>query len=138
MTHHIQCACGAVQGELSGDPAIQVYCHCNDCRDWLGAPIHAATVWPGNQLTLTKGADNLITYERTANSQRKSCKSCGAAVFVIHPSQGVVDVLASRVEGFTFNPVMHVFYGERMVDLPDDLPKFLNLPTEMGGDGAMG
>ena len=36
------CACGAVQLEISGDPAVQVYCHCNSCRSWLGAPIHAA------------------------------------------------------------------------------------------------
>src|SRR6185369_7048407 len=40
------CACGAVQLEITGDPAVQVYCHCTSCRGWLGAPIHAASLWP--------------------------------------------------------------------------------------------
>ena len=40
------CACGAVEVELEGEPAVQAYCHCSSCRGWLGAPIHAARLWP--------------------------------------------------------------------------------------------
>ncbi len=137
MRFHVSCACGAVQAEVSGDPVMQVYCHCGDCRDWLGAPVHAATVWPKDQVRYTKGADNITTYARTENSLRRSCKSCGSAVLVDHPSAGVVDVLASRLQGFAFEPSIHVFYGERMIDMPDDLPKFVNLPKEAGGDGRL-
>jgi hypothetical protein len=30
-----RCFCGAVQLELSGEPSVQVYCHCSSCRGWL-------------------------------------------------------------------------------------------------------
>ena len=133
-TRKAHCACGEVEAELSGEAVLQCYCHCTDCRDWLGAPVHAATVWPNAQVRFTKGADNVVTYKRTDNSHRKSCKSCGGAVLVEHPSLGVFDVLASTIEGFDFKPAFHIFYGERMIDVKDGLPKFAKMPKAMGGD----
>lgn len=132
MTYQIHCACGAVEAKAEGEPVMQVFCHCQDCRDWLGAPVHAATVWPAGTVTITRGADQITTYKRTEQSHRKSCSRCGAAVMVDHPGAEVVDVLASRLDGLKFAPAMHVFYAERMVDFPDDLPKFDRLPPEMG------
>src|SRR5262249_2979909 len=67
-THKAGCICGAVQLEVTGDPAVQVYCHCNSCRGWLGAPIHAASLWPAPNVKVTKGADKLGLYKRTENS----------------------------------------------------------------------
>ena len=129
------CACGAVEAELSGESVLQCYCHCTDCRDWLGAPVHAATIWPNAQVRYAKGADNLVTYKRTDKSHRKSCKSCGGAVLIEHPSLGVFDVLASAIDDFEFKPAFHIYYGERMIDLKDGLPKFQKMPKDMGGDG---
>ncbi len=137
MSYHGRCACGAVEIKVTGDPAFEGYCHCGDCRDWLGAPLHAATLWAGDQFTVVHGTEDLLTYQRSEKSLRKSCCKCGGALFVEHPGMGMVDVLASRLEGFDFNPVMHVFYGERMIDLNDELPKFTNLPVEMDGDGKI-
>ena len=82
------CACGAVQLEISGDPAVQAYCHCTSCRSWLSAPIHAAALWPSPSVKVVKGGDNLGMYKRTENSHRQFCKSCGAAVLVGHPGMG--------------------------------------------------
>lgn len=129
------CACGAVEVELSGEPIVQCYCHCEDCRDWLGAPVHAATGWPAAQVKYVKGEDNVIVYKRTELSHRKSCKTCGGAVLFDHPEIGVIDVLASNIDGFAFKPAFHIFYGERMIDLKDGLPKYRNAPEAMGGDG---
>lgn len=133
--HLARCACGAVEAELTGEPVLQCYCHCVDCRDWLGAPVHAATAWPMAQLRFTKGADHVTVYRRTDHSHRKSCKSCGGAVLVEHPSLAVVDVLASNIKGFKFTPAFHIFYGERMIDIKDSLPKYRRMPEAMGGDG---
>ncbi len=135
--HKVQCACGAVAAEIKGAPLLQCYCHCTDCRDWLGAPVHAATAWNKDQVTFTKGGDNVVTYKRTDHSHRKSCKSCGGAVLVEHPSLGVVDVLASNIKGYAFEPAFHIFYSERMIDMKDGLPKFVKMPDAMGGDGEM-
>lgn len=130
-----RCACGAVEAELSGSPILQCYCHCSDCRGWLGAPVHAATGWPEAQVRFVKGRNNVVTYKRTERSLRKSCKTCGGAVLVEHPQIKVVDVLASNIKGFRFNPSMHIFYGERMIDMKDGLPKYRKTPEAMGGDG---
>jgi hypothetical protein len=130
------CACGAVEAELTGEPVLQCYCHCTDCRDWLGAPVHAATIWPNAQVRYTKGGENVVTYKRTGKSHRKSCKSCGGAVLIEHPGLGVFDVLASNIKGFQFAPAFHIFYGERMIDMKDGLAKFIKMPEPMGGDGA--
>jgi hypothetical protein len=32
------CVCGAVEVEITGEPAVQAYCHCESCRTWLGGP----------------------------------------------------------------------------------------------------
>ena len=134
-TYKAACACGAVEAELAGAPLAQMYCHCTDCRAWLGAPMHAATGWPEAQVKFVKGADNVILYKRTEKSWRKSCKNCGGAVLVEHPQIGIVDVLASNIRRFKFEPAFHVYYGERMIDMKDGLPKYANMPKEMGGDG---
>lgn len=138
MTQHkAHCACGGVELELAGAPVLQCYCHCTDCRAWLGAPVHAATGWPAAQVKVTKGANNLTVYKRTEASHRHSCKSCGGAVFVEHPAIGVFDVLASTIDGFKFAPAMHIYYGERMIDMKDGLPKFRKAPKALGGDDEL-
>jgi hypothetical protein len=129
------CPCGAVQVELSGEPAVQVYCHCNSCRGWLSAPLHAATLWPTPSVRITKGADNLGMYKRTENSHRQFCKSCGAAVLVGHPGMGMTDIPAGTIAGLTYRPTLHVNYGEKVMTVRDGLPKFKDFPKEFGGSG---
>jgi hypothetical protein len=34
-TTPIQCLCGAVKMELTGEPIAQLYCHCDDCQVWM-------------------------------------------------------------------------------------------------------
>jgi len=77
---------------VSGEPAVQAYCHCESCRTWLGAPVHAATLWPTPNVKIVKGADNLGLYKRTENSHRQFCKSCGSPVLVGHPTMGLTDL----------------------------------------------
>ena len=131
------CPCGAVQLELSGEPAVQVYCHCNSCRTWLGAPIHGATLWPTTNVKVVKGADNLGLYKRTEASHRQFCKSCGAAVLVGHPAIGMTDVPSVSIAGLAYQPTVHVHYGEKVMAVRDGLPKFKDFPKEFGGSGEM-
>ena len=131
------CVCGAVQVELSGAPAVQAYCHCESCRTWLGAPIHGATLWPMPSVKIIKGADNLGTFKFTENSQRQFCKSCGAPVLIGHPTMGLTDIPSVSIKGFTYQPTVHVNYGEKVLSVKDGLPKFKDFPKEFGGSGEM-
>jgi len=134
-TYKASCLCGAAQLEIAGDPAVQAYCHCGSCRGWLGAPIHAAALWPTSNVTVVKGADNLGVYKRTENSHRHFCKSCGAAVLIRHPTMNMTDVPAGNVAGLQYQPTVHVHYGEKVLAVPDGLPKFKDFPKEFGGSG---
>lgn len=38
--------------------------------------------------------------------------------------------------GLSFKPVFHVHYAESVLPLKDGLPKFRDMPTEVGGSGV--
>ena len=75
--HNGKCFCGAVEFTLTGEPAAMGYCHCESCRHWSAGPVNAFTLWQPEALKVTKGAENIGTYNKTANSYRKWCKTCG-------------------------------------------------------------
>lgn len=130
------CFCGAVQISVSGAPFAQGYCHCESCRHWSAGPVNAFTLWKPDALKITKGADNLGTYKKTEQSHRKWCQSCGGHVFTDHPPLGFVDVYAAIIPQMKFEPQLHIFYGEKAVSIKDGLPKFKDVPADMGGSGA--
>ena len=132
-----QCMCGDVQLELSGEPSIMSYCHCESCRGWLAAPLLAASLWPAASVKVVKGTDKLGTYRRTEGVHRKFCTTCGTAVMIDVPAFGMVDVPAGRVAGLEFTPTAHVHYGEKVLQVKDGLPKFRDYPKEFGGSGEM-
>ena len=139
MTESVRgsCFCGAVEVELSGEPMFQGYCHCEDCRRWSGAPMTGFTIWPADSVRVTAGEDRLVGYSHVGKANRRHCATCGGSVMTDLPEAGLVDVYPPLLEGFAFAPAFHLHYGERALDLPDDLPKFRDMPEEAGGSGEM-
>ena len=136
-TYEGSCFCGAVKLTVTGEPAAMGYCHCNSCRTWSAGPVNAFSLWNSDSVKLTKGADNLGSYNKTANSHRKWCKSCGGHVMTVHPAWGLTDVFAAVIPAFAFKPALHVHYGETVLPIRDGLPKQKDVPKEMGGSGAI-
>lgn len=134
-TRTASCICGASRVTLRGEPAVMAYCHCDSCRSWLGAPIHAATLWPTPNVTVDSGEEALGTFKRTENSHRKFCRECGAPVLIRHPQLGLTDVPAGSVRDLDYRPTVHVHYGEKVLSVADGLDKFRDMPTEFGGSG---
>ena len=131
------CFCGAVQFTVTGEPAAMGYCHCDSCRTWSAGPVNAFTLWKPQALRITRGADNIASFAKTANSQRKWCKACGGHLFTDHPQWSLVDVYAAVIPDFPYKPGLHVHYQESRLPLRDGLPKMRDLPKEMGGSGAV-
>jgi hypothetical protein len=131
------CFCGAVQVEVTGDPAAMAYCHCRSCRSWSGAPIYAATVWPEAAVKVTSGADHVATFLKTPDSfsHRQYCSKCGGHLMSLHPTAGVVDVSAATLPTLPFAASFHVHYAETVLPMKDGLPKFRDFPTDFGGSG---
>lgn len=135
--HKARCFCGSVEIALEGDPAAMGYCHCESCRHWSAGPINAFTLWKPDAVHITKGKDLLDGFKRTDASFRRWCKSCGGHVLTEHPGMGLTDVYAAVIQGFRFEPQLHVHYGESVVHVKDGLPKQKDMPAEMGGSGVL-
>ena len=134
-TYNGSCFCGAVQFTVTGAPAAMGYCHCDSCRKWSAGPINAFSLWKPEAVAVTKGAENIGTYNKTEQSYRKWCKSCGGHLFTVHPGFGLTDVYAAVIPDFPFEPHLHVFYAESVLRVQDGLPKMQDVPSEMGGSG---
>jgi len=130
------CFCGAVELRLTGEPAAMGYCHCTSCREWSAGPVNAFTLWKPESVTITKGADNVGTFNRSAKSFRKWCKTCGGHLLTEHPTWGVIDVYAAVIADLEFKPMLHVNYQETVLPMRDGLPKLKDTPPEMDGTGA--
>jgi len=129
------CFCGAVQFTVEGEPAVMGYCHCDSCRHWSAGPVNAFSLWKPNAVRVTRGADLIGTYTKTPRSNRKWCKACGGHLFNEHPGWELIDVYAAVIPTFQFKAGVHVNYMETVLPMHDGLPKFKDIPKEMGGSG---
>jgi hypothetical protein len=134
-TYQGGCFCGAVQFTVTGEPVAMGYCHCESCRRWSAGPVNAFTLWPPEAVKVTRGADNIGAYNKTPQSTRKWCTTCGGHVFTEHPCMGLTDVYAAVIPDFPFRPGIHVHYQECRLPIRDGLPKMKDVPGEMGGSG---
>ena len=136
QTYKGSCFCGAVQLTATGQPAAMGYCHCESCRKWSAGPVNAFTLWQPDALKVTRGAEKIGEYHKTANSHRKWCKDCGGHLFTDHPGWSLVDVYAAAIPTFPYQPGVHVNYQETKLRVGDGMPKLKDLPKEMGGSGV--
>jgi hypothetical protein len=134
-TYKGTCFCGAVEIAVTGDPALMGYCHCSSCRHWSAGPVNAFTLWNPEAVKYTKGGDNVLTYNKTQYSFRKSCKTCGGHLLTEHPTFNLTDVYAAIIPDLPFKPAVHVNYQETVLHMKDGLPKFKDFPSEAGGSG---
>jgi hypothetical protein len=102
-----------------------------------GAPVRGFTLWPQDAVRVTRGEDQLKGFSKTDFSDRRHCASCGGQVLIFHPSIGMTDVHSETLEGFKFEPGVHVNYQESTLRVLDGLPKLKDFPAELGGSGEL-
>ena len=78
-TYKGSCFCGAVEFDVTGDPVVMGYCHCESCRHWSAAgPVNAFSLWAPDAIEITKGEDNILTYNKTEIVTENRAKSAEA------------------------------------------------------------
>ncbi len=137
MGYRGECFCGAVALEASGEPEGMGYCHCRSCRSWSGGPVNAFSLWKPGAVRVTRGEEDLASFQKTEISDRVWCSKCGGHLMTRHPTLGLVDVFAATLPDLDFKPGLHVNYAETVLPMKDGLPKFHDFPTDFGGSGEM-
>ena len=133
-----ECFCGAVQVEVSGEPAVMAVCHCKLCRGWSAAPVTGAALWSPENFRVTQGEDHLSSYAKVEGHDRTWCPKCGGHVFVDHSTTyGKIDVYPSILKDFEYQPAFHVNYASSILPIKDGLPKFADFPETLGGSGEL-
>jgi hypothetical protein len=133
-----RCGCGSVTFAASGEPRFQVYCHCRSCQTAHAAPLVAAALFPVDQVVYTGELVRVTVTQSPDATPRMVCPKCGTKVInVPHPS--VRTILPSLCEDRSwFKAQMHMYWQDRVIDVADSLPKYLDFPKEFGGTGKLG
>jgi hypothetical protein len=129
-TIEVACRCGEVHVEVSGDPVVQMYCHCDDCQAVHGGAYVPESVYPAKAVTVVKG--NPSTWKLKRNP-RFTCPACGTRLFI--------DVLALGLRGLNgyllpagqFQAAFHMNCQFAVRPVRDDLPHYKTRPAMFGG-----
>lgn len=129
-TSHLQCACGAVELRVAGEPQVQFFCHCTDCRAMNGGAYAAVAIFASSRVTLTRGETLGFTLRVL---DRHHCTRCGAPVLAnVSPEQ--IGVGALLLPKALFKPAFHIHCREAVAAVRDDLPHYAALPPVFGGN----
>lgn len=131
MAVGITCLCGALRIQLHGSPAARACCHCATCRDFYGTSMLSATAWEADAVQLDAGAGGVFQHPHKQLS-KTFCGGCGEVVFGTNRlgMRVVPNAMLARANGGALDaalmPQMHLFYRDRVIDVVDALPKYLD------------
>ena len=133
----VACLCGAATLTLHGAPVARAHCHCGICRDTYGTAMLSDTAWPAAAVSIT--GESLITYRHPdRHLARTFCPHCGDTLYGTNRlgMRVVPNSLTARTHGgqlpAALAPILHLYYANRVVDIDDELPKYLE-----GWDGPL-
>jgi hypothetical protein len=129
-TIHVQCRCGKIALEISGEPVVQLYCHCDDCRAAHAAAYVASAIYPEPAVRVVRGEPTPIVVKETP---RMRCISCGTHLFSDITRMGLRSVNAFLLPQGKFQPQMHIQCQHAVVPVADDLPHYKGFPPLAGG-----
>jgi len=129
------CFCGAVRYEVSADPVDAKICHCLACQQLHGAPMQWAAIFHKRHVRFTAGLAHLQFFNSELGRAERiqpckvSCGRCGTPIadegrrmWLAFPA--LFDFGPGAEIPEAFRPTCHIFYGTRVLDIRDDLPKW--------------
>ena len=130
-----RCHCGAIRYEVAADPVDSKICHCGACRVLHGAPMQWAAIFHKRDVRICAGARNLHFYNSSLDRHERvqpckvSCARCGTLIadegrnmWLAFPT--LFDFGSPPQVPEAFRPTCHIFYGMRVMDVDDGLPKW--------------
>lgn len=127
--YELSCDCGHVRITARGQPELSLYCHCGSCRRLYSNDVLSLTGWSDDNVDLP---DVSVMFEHKLadrEMRRFGCPKCGMIMYGRHkPGIPVIPHSVFRkANGGTLPvelaPTLHLFYGDRVLDIDDDLAK---------------
>ena len=122
-----QCACGTVRFEVTQPFDTAGYCHCKRCQRRSGALWAMSGIVGRDGFAITKGEDEVRTWEPPDGLPKSFCGVCGGQVFAGAPD-GPAIVRLGAVDGDPgIRPQWHAWVSSApdWEAIPDDgLPRF--------------
>lgn len=135
VKYSARCHCGAVRYEVCADPVDAKICHCKACQVLHGAPMQWAAIFRKDDVRFTAGLDELRYYNSELDRRERvlpckvSCGLCGTLIadegrnmWLAFPS--LFDFGSPARVPEAFKPSCHIFYGMRVIEVDDGLPKW--------------
>ncbi|EME43471.1 hypothetical protein DOTSEDRAFT_174315 [Dothistroma septosporum NZE10] len=143
--YEASCHCGKVEYELSREePLDSKLCHCTTCQTQHAAPFQWAAIFKKDDINFKNGHHNLEWYDPSTKSVEHKlpckvrCSYChspimdeGRNMILLFPT---LIHFKSDKDKENFKPRMHMFYGQRVIDIPDGLPKWTGLNQGEGSE----
>ena len=131
--YRASCHCGAVEYGGSADPLDAKFCHCQVCQKLHGAPMQWSAIFEKHLVRILQGLAHVCFYNSESHVAERilpckvSCRICGAHIadegrnmWLAFPT--LFDFGTPPVVPLAFRPTCHIFYGNRCLDLSDNLP----------------
>nr|CAG4717773.1 unnamed protein product [Naegleria fowleri] len=147
------CRCGKLTFSVQGPRLFSNYCHCRNCRKGTSAPFTLIIGIPDQQFQWTCNNLALLKSMPFTENFEGYCAECGGYVaqkplkapFVstvaccydemkqtFCPLKDVIEKEGENGVEYFFKPERHVNYENRVCDVNDELPKFLDFPSPRG------
>ena len=127
---HVRCRCGAVEMEISAEPIVQFFCHCDDCQAVHGAAYVPESVYPADAVTIVKGEPAAWTLKR---NPRFFCPICGTRLFIEVKAVNLRGVNGYILPAGAFRPQFHMQCQFAVRPVDDDLPHYRSRAPQFGG-----
>lgn len=146
------CYCKQIKFEISQVPLNAMYCHCETCQTLHGTPFQWASVIPKDSVVFAPDSlPHLTFFSASAGHDvtdtdevpvKIGCDRCHAQVadegrnmmlilppFIDFPRSS--STTGRKIVPKEFQATHHMFYGKRVMDIHDNLEKYV---TKKGGD----
>ena len=132
--YRASCHCGAVRYDVSADPPDAGDRHCRTCQSLHGAPMQWAAIFHKRHVRLTRGIEHLqFLFRRPRPRERRRCAGESARGARLSLTKAAacgprfrpcsISESAGELPGSVPADVS-IFYGQRVVDMADGLPKW--------------
>ncbi|KAF2125565.1 hypothetical protein P153DRAFT_300183 [Dothidotthia symphoricarpi CBS 119687] len=141
VKYEANCHCGKVKYQLSRrEPLDSKLCHCTTCQTQHAAPFQWAAIFHKEDINFTHGHHELEWYDPSSKSIEHKlpckvrCSYChspimdeGRKMILLFPS--LIHLKTDEDKAY-FKPRCHMFYGQRVIDIPDGLPKWTGINND--------